>query len=35
MRALTTLLRWFHPWEQQNDEERAEEVYRHYTDSLG
>ena len=29
------VLRWFHPWEQQTDEDSAQEVYRHFTDSLG
>jgi hypothetical protein len=35
MRAFAEIVRWFHPWEQQADEQRAEEVYRHFTDSLG
>jgi hypothetical protein len=35
IRAFINIMRWFHPWEDQADEERAEEMYRHFTDSLG
>jgi hypothetical protein len=34
-RAFIKILRWLHPWEDEGDEERAEEMYRRYTDSLG
>lgn len=34
-RAFANIMRWFRPWEDQADEDRAEEMYRHYTDSLG
>jgi len=34
-RAFTKLVRWLHPWEEQTDEARAQEVYQHFTDSLG
>jgi hypothetical protein len=33
--AFIKVWRWFHPWEDEDDEERAEEMYRHFTDSLG
>jgi hypothetical protein len=34
-RVFAALQRWFHPWDQQPDQTRAEELYRRYIDFLG